>query len=154
MFGSWGYNGGNANAAKLDHSAGGLFIGTDTPVGGNWRMGAMAGYGRSGFDVNARNSSGSSDDDYLGIYGDTQWGAFGFRTGATYAWHDIGSNRILNLPGLPGSVGAKYHASTTQVFGDLGYRLDVGSASYNRSPTLHTHACTSMALRKTAAAPH
>jgi len=130
VFGSWGYNGGNGNAAKLDHSAGGLLIGADTPVAGNWRMGVMAGYGRSGFDVNARNSSSSSDDDYFGVYGGTQWGALGFRTGATYTWHDIGSNRILNLPGLPGSVGADYHAGSTQVFGDLGYRIDAGNTSF------------------------
>ena len=90
----------------------------------------MAGYGRSGFDVSTRQSSGSSDDYYFGVYGGTQWGALGFRTGATYTWHDLSSNRILDLPGLPGAVGANYNAGTTQVFGDLGYRIDAGSASY------------------------
>jgi outer membrane autotransporter protein len=75
-----------------------LFVGADTPIS-DWRIGALAGYGRSGFDVNTRNSSGSSDDYYFGVYGGTQWGALGFRTGATYTWHDLDSNRILNVPG-------------------------------------------------------
>jgi fibronectin-binding autotransporter adhesin len=129
LFGAWGYNDGNGNAAKLDHSTGGLFIGADAPIS-DWRIGALAGYGRSGFDVNERTSSASSDDYYLGVYSGTQWGALGFRTGATYTWHDLDSNRILDLPGLPGAVGANYDASSTQVFGDLGYRIDAGTASY------------------------
>ena len=38
-FGSWGRNDGNGNAARLDHSTGGIVFGADMPVGDTWRRG-------------------------------------------------------------------------------------------------------------------
>jgi outer membrane autotransporter protein len=124
-FGSWSRTGGDGNAAKLDHSTGGVITGFDSIVAETWRLGLLAGYSRSNFSVTDRASSGQSDNYHVGLYGGTQWGAIGFRTGAAYTWHDITTARSVALPGCGDNLRADYTAGTTQVFGELGYRLDV-----------------------------
>ena len=78
-FGAWGSIDGDGNAASLERATGGLLIGTDGLVG-DWRLGLMAGYSHSRFDVEDRFSSGSSDNYHLGLYGGTQWGNLAFRS--------------------------------------------------------------------------
>jgi outer membrane autotransporter protein len=130
VFGSWGRTRGNGNADSLDHDTGGFFTGIDAPIFDSWRAGILTGYGRSDFNVNSRASSGSSDDYYAGLYDGTQWGALGLRTGLTYTTQDIRTGRSDFFPGVAGSVSAGYNAATMQIFGDLGYKVDVGSIAF------------------------
>src|SRR5690606_21355053 len=65
-FGSWGSTDSDGNAAHLDRSTGGLLVGTDTMVG-DWRVGVLAGYSHSRFDVYDRIATGSSDNYHLGL---------------------------------------------------------------------------------------
>lgn len=127
-FGSWGHWNSDGNAARLDRSSGGFFVGADTSVFEAWRVGAVAGYGRTSFDARDRASSGSSDNYHLGLYGGTAWGNLALRTGAAYTWHDITTNRGAIFPGFGDSLKGEYDAGTAQVFGELAYGLDVGSA--------------------------
>ncbi|MBK3746203.1 autotransporter outer membrane beta-barrel domain-containing protein, partial [Paraburkholderia aspalathi] len=76
-FGSWGHNDSNGNAARLDHDTGGFLAGADTQVFDSWRLGLLAGYSRSNFDVHDRGSSGTSDNVHLGLYGGTSWNLSG-----------------------------------------------------------------------------
>jgi outer membrane autotransporter protein len=122
-FGSWGGFDGDGNAASLDRDIGGLFVGADVPVAGNWRVGGLLGFSRSHFSADARNSSAMSDDYHVAAYGGTQRGALDVRLGAAYAWHDINGNRSVVLPGIADAAQADYRAHTTQVFGEVGYRL-------------------------------
>ncbi|CAB3797763.1 autotransporter domain-containing protein [Paraburkholderia fynbosensis] len=124
-FGSWGSTSGNDNAARVSQSIGGVFVGADTPVFGNWRAGVFGGYDHSTFDVDQRNSSGSSDDYHLGVYGGSQWGSLGLRLGASYTWHSIGTSRSVAFAGYADHLDAGYDAGTAQVFGEVGYRFDV-----------------------------
>lgn len=128
-FGSWGHTDSDGNAAKLDRSIGGVFVGADTPLVDNWRVGVLAGYSHSDFSVNDRGSSGTSDNYDLGLYGGTQWGNLGLRLGTVYSWHNLDSNRSIAFPGFADSLSSSYSASTVQVFGDLGYRMQVGPAA-------------------------
>jgi fibronectin-binding autotransporter adhesin len=130
VFGGWQHTDSDGNAASMNDSTSGLFVGADAPVGQNGRVGVMAGYSHSNVDVNARNSSGSSDNYHLGVYGGAQWGALGLRTGAAYTWQDISTSRSVNIAGFSDSNGASYDAGMGQVFGDLGYRIDAGRFSY------------------------
>jgi outer membrane autotransporter protein len=130
VFGSWGHANGNGNAASLDHDTGGFFTGIDAPIFDGWRAGILTGYGRSDFNVSGRASSGSSDDYYAGLYGGSQWGALGLRTGLTYTTQDIHTGRSAFFPGVAGSLSAGYNAGTVQIFGDLGYKVDVGSIAF------------------------
>jgi outer membrane autotransporter protein len=105
-------------------------VGTDTAVGQNWRVGVMTGYSHSDIDVDGRSASASSDNYHLGVYGGAQWGALGLRTGAAYTWQDISTGRAASFAGVSDTPQANYNAGTTQVFGDLGYRIDAGRFSY------------------------
>ncbi|WP_377841475.1 autotransporter domain-containing protein [Bosea sp. UC22_33] len=126
-FGSWGRTDGDGNAAKLTRRTGGFFIGADAPVFGNWRLGAVAGYSRTDFDVKGRQSSGTSDNYHLGLYGGATWGALALRTGAAYTWHDIATNRTVGFPGLGDRLSGDYGAATAQIFGELAYGFTMGA---------------------------
>ena len=128
-FGAWGSHEGDGNAATIKRDIGGLFMGGDGLVTDTVRLGVLAGYSHSSFSVGARNSSGSSDNYHLGLYGGTQWGNLAFRSGAVYTWQDISTDRSAVFPGFAESLKASYSARTAQVFGEFGYRLDVGQTA-------------------------
>ncbi|EKF16950.1 autotransporter domain-containing protein [Nitratireductor pacificus] len=129
-FGAWGTFDGDGNAATLERGTGGVLIGGDIAAFDTWRLGLIAGYSRSSFDVDARHSSGDSDNLHLGLYGGTRWGALGLRFGAVYAWHDIETRRSVAFPGISDTLEASYDAGTAQVFGELGYRIDTAAAAF------------------------
>ena len=129
-FGSWGRIDGDGNAAKLERRTGGFFIGADVPVLDRWRLGAVAGYSRSHFDVKDRHSSGTSDNYHLGLYAGASWGALALRTGAAYTWHDIATNRTVGFPGFNDRLKGDYGAGTTQLFGELAYGFAMGATRF------------------------
>ncbi|WP_186766986.1 autotransporter domain-containing protein [Devosia ginsengisoli] len=124
-FGSWGYTGSDGNAAHLDRSTGGFFIGADGPAFNTWRLGAVAGHSSTTFKVDDRSSSGTSNDYHVGLYGGTQWSNLAFNIGAAHTWHDISTGRIVAFPGFGDSLHGHYNAAATQVFGELGYDIQV-----------------------------
>ncbi|SHF94813.1 outer membrane autotransporter barrel domain-containing protein [Devosia limi DSM 17137] len=128
-FGAWSQIDSDGNAARLDHSTGGLLIGADSLVG-DWRIGLLAGYSRTGLRVADRASSGSSNNYHVGLYGGTEWGNIAFRSGLAYTWHDLSTNRSVTIPGLAESLSAGYGAGTLQAFGELGYGFDMGSTRF------------------------
>ncbi|MDW6023347.1 autotransporter domain-containing protein [Mesorhizobium sp. BAC0120] len=129
-FGSWGHTDGDNNAARLNRSTGGFFIGAHAPAFDTWRFGAVAGFSRTDFDVKDRRSSGSSDNYHVGLYGGTTWGELAFRSGAAYTWSDVTTSRGVSFPGFGDSLKADYNAGTAQVFGELGYGMNMGPARF------------------------
>jgi outer membrane autotransporter protein len=129
-FGGWGHSNSDGNAARLDRSTGGFLIGGDAPIFDTWRLGMMAGYSRSNFNVRDRASSGTSDNYHFGLYGGTQWGDLGFRTGAAYTWHDIATSRSVSFSGFSDNLKGDYRAGTAQIFGELGYGIRAGNFGF------------------------
>ncbi|MBY5436146.1 autotransporter domain-containing protein, partial [Rhizobium leguminosarum] len=129
-FGSWGHTDGDDNAARLDRSTGGFFVGADAPVFDTWRFGAVAGYSRTDLNVKDRHSAGTSVNYHVGLYGGTQWGALAFRTGAAYTSHDISTSRNVMFAAFDNSLKGDYNAGTTQVFGELGYGMHAGNVAF------------------------
>lgn len=129
-FGNWGSTDSDGNAASLDRTTGGFVVGADALVWENWRLGMLAGYSRTSFDVDDRSSSGDSDNYHLGIYGGTQWGNLGFRAGAAYTWSNIDTHRSVEFPGFSEDLSADYDAGTAQVFGEFGYRIDTSRVAF------------------------
>ncbi|WP_271893678.1 autotransporter outer membrane beta-barrel domain-containing protein [Candidatus Phyllobacterium onerii] len=129
-FGNWGSTDSDGNAASLDRTTGGFVVGADALVWENWRLGMLAGYSRTSFDVDDRSSSGDSDNYHLGIYGGSQWGNLGFRAGAAYTWSNIDTHRSVEFPGFSEDLNADYDAGTAQVFGELGYRIDTSRVAF------------------------
>lgn len=125
-FGAWGHFGGGGRDARLDHSTGGFIIGFDTLIQ-DWRLGALAGYSHSSFDIDASAASGKADNYHIGLYAGRQWNALALRLGATYTWHDIDTDRVAALPGLAERLSTSRDAGTAQLFGELGYRIDTGA---------------------------
>ncbi|MGH6763969.1 MAG: autotransporter domain-containing protein [Phyllobacterium sp.] len=129
-FGAWSETDGDGNAARLDHSGGGFVTGIDAPVFDTWRLGVLAGYSQSSFNVDDRASSGSSDNYHLGLYTGTQWDALSFRSGLAYTWHQIETRRSAAFTGFADHLTADYDAGTFQAFGEVGYRIDTPTASF------------------------
>ncbi|MDR6871360.1 outer membrane autotransporter protein [Bosea sp. BE125] len=129
-YGAWGRTGSDGNAARLTHSTGGFLLGADAALFDTLRIGAVAGYSRSVFDVNSRFSSGESDNYHLGLYGGGRWGALSLRTGASYSWHDVETSRTVVSSAFGSNLRAGYDAGTAQIFGEVGYRVDVGKLAF------------------------
>ncbi|OLL28711.1 hypothetical protein BTH42_26165 [Burkholderia sp. SRS-W-2-2016] len=128
-FGAWGDTGSDGNAARLSSTTGGFLIGTDTLVGERWRVGALAGYSHSDLNVDDRNSSASSNNYHLGVYGGTQLGNLGLRSGAAVSWHSLDTGRSPSFVGYSDSLSGGYNARTAQVFGDVGYSFKLPAAT-------------------------
>jgi len=76
--------------------------------------------------MSARASSANIDTAYLAAYAGTGFGAWNFRSGATFAWNTIGTSRSIVFPGFAEQVSARYGAGEGQVFGELGYGMTFG----------------------------
>lgn len=129
-FGSWSDVDGDGNAAKLEHSTGGVLFGGDALVAETVRLGLMAGYTQSNFSIDQRASSGSSDNAHLGVYAGAKVGRVAIRGGVAYAWHDIETTRRVSFAGLSEQLKSSYDAGTFQAFGEAGYRIDTAFAAF------------------------
>ena len=129
VFGSWGRTDGDGNAARLKRDISGFMAGVDTGIDGGWRVGALGGYSRASADTSARNSSSKTNSYHLGIYGGTQWGATALRLGASHSWNKTDTSRSAAFAGFADTLTGKYDSTTTQVFGEVGHRLELGSAT-------------------------
>lgn len=123
----WGSDG---NAAETTRDAHGLFAGADGTVG-DFRFGALIGYGQSGYGVIDRGSSATVDSYQAALYGGTVNGPFLLRGGLAYARHDITTRRdvVIEDVDFAATYDASYGGATTQAFGEAGYRLEMGSMS-------------------------
>ncbi len=128
-FSGWGHTDGDGNAGSVNRTTGGFLIGADTAVAGTWRAGAFAGFSHTDLMLDGNSASADIDSYHLGAYGGTQYGRLGVRLGGGYTFHDVHTNRQVQLPGLPQQLQADYGADTAQGFGQAGYRLDIGKAS-------------------------
>jgi len=134
-YGAWTRQDDNGNAGSVKSSVGGFVTGIDGTILDTWRLGLLAGYSHSSFDMNDRASSGSSDNYTLGGYTGTEWTlnnghALAFRSGLAYTWHDIDMNRSVAFPGFADNLTGDYDAGSFQVFGELGYKIHYGKALF------------------------
>lgn len=120
----------DGNAAELERYTAGLIAGIDGAVGENGRLGLVAGYTHSSFDVDDRASAGSSDNLHLGLYGGLELDGFGLRAGAAYSRHFVETSRKASFGDFSEDLDADYDAGTAQVFAETGYRVDLASASF------------------------
>ncbi|WP_161939611.1 autotransporter domain-containing protein [Paramesorhizobium deserti] len=128
-FGVWSETKTDGNAARLDQSTGGFVTGFDAAVAENWRLGVLAGYSRSSFDVDGR-GSGDSDNYHVGVYGGGRFDALSIRSGLAYSWHSVETSRAVAFSGFEDRLRADYDAGTFQAFGELGYRIDTSRVSF------------------------
>src|SRR5690606_4166009 len=128
-YGSRGHIDGDGNAARLDRSARGFFVGADTALGESWWGGIAVGRGKASYDIDDRMSSAEVDSNLLAAYAGTRFANWGLRFGAVSHWHDVDTRRSVAFPGFAATAEAMYEARTTQVFGEAGYRIKTGAAA-------------------------
>lgn len=124
--GAWSRMDGDGNAAGVSRSLGGFFTGVDRRFGDTWRLGIAGGYTNSSVSVNARLSAANIDTAHLAAYAGANYGPVSFRSGAAFAWNTIGTGRTILFPGFVDNAAARYGASTSQVFGEIGYAAAFG----------------------------
>ncbi len=119
------------HTAGDDRSLTGFLTGFDYAFAPGWRAGLAAGYSRSDFNVDARASSGDSDNyDRRPLWRrhprQGRPGVLALRAGAAYAWHDLSVDRTAAVGSFTDSLSSGYKGSTAQVFAELGYGIDLG----------------------------
>ena len=128
-FDSWGSTDADGNASSVERSTRGIFLGADTRVGDDWRLGVLGGYSTSHLTPDDRPSWAKTDTYHVGVYGGKQWGQLGLRTGATYSAGKADTRRDIAFPGFSGQTAAKYDINTTQAFGELGWKMPTANGS-------------------------
>ena len=118
----------DGNAATVRRDLAGFISGVDARVGGNGRLGVAAGYTGS---KNALDGRGTADVEtaHIAGYGGWSFGAFNLRAGGAYAFHSIGTDRLIAFPGFFDRTTANYDGHTGQIFGELGYGFAFGNVA-------------------------
>ncbi len=108
----------------LKHSTKGLVLGTDWAVSPDWRLGIIGGKTQTRLD--SRQFDGRLDSWLVGAYALRQDGPWALRLGAVFGSHDGSTKRHVAYNRFSDHLKGRYDANTQQVFGQIGYNLDVG----------------------------
>ncbi|MBV4497648.1 autotransporter domain-containing protein [Pseudomonas sp. SWRI12] len=108
----------------LKHSTKGLMLGTDWAVSPDWRLGIIGSKTQTRMD--SYQFDGALDSWLAGAYALRQDGPLALRLGAVYGSHDGSTKRHVAFNGFRDRLKGRYDATTQQVFGQVGYNLDVG----------------------------
>ncbi|MEQ8266235.1 MAG: autotransporter domain-containing protein [Parvibaculum sp.] len=114
LIGSIGQTDGNGNAAELDRSSAGFIGGIDKAVGEASRIGVALGYSRADFDVDARASSGDSDNIHAAAYAGTKLGRVDLSGILAYSFQQADTARTVIVGGLTNDLTADYEVHTVQ----------------------------------------
>lgn len=124
--GAWGTTDSRHDTAGYSTSIGGLLAGVDGALDEQTRIGLVTGYSDSSLSMGSGTHSSAKVDSYhLGAYAGHDIGAWRLSTGAAYSWHRADVKRDLQYGDVSAKQKAKVDATTTQVFGEAAYRLNV-----------------------------
>ena len=129
VIGNWQTLKGNSDAGQVRQNTGGVFAGVDHALGGGWRLGGALGFTDGNVRVDDRSSKADVAGYTAALFGGKVFeagpGKLNVMAGASYTWHDISTERYASVAGASQKLTADYGASTTQLFGELGYTLPV-----------------------------
>ncbi|MEN5161531.1 autotransporter domain-containing protein [Achromobacter spanius] len=127
VIGNWQTWKGNGDSAQVRQNTGGVFAGVDHALGGGWRLGGALGFTDSKIRVDDRSSQADISGYSAAVFGgkvfDVGPGKLNLMAGTAYTWHDISTERRASVSGISQTLTANYGASTTQLFGEMGYAL-------------------------------
>jgi len=121
--GNSGRIGKQLGSQALKHSTKGLMLGTDWAVSPDWRLGVIGSKTQTRLDSHP--FDGRLDSWHVGAYALHQDGPIALRLGAIYGNHDGSTKRHVAFNGFRDRLKGRYDANTQQVFGQLGYNLNV-----------------------------
>ncbi|WP_310619552.1 autotransporter domain-containing protein [Flexibacterium corallicola] len=123
-FGSWANWDDNGNATSLTRNTGGFFAGVDGQVAEPLRVGLLAGYSYSSYDVSNRNSSAEANSLHLGAYSDLESKQTKLKLGAAYAVGFVDAGRTVAYGGFTDDPGGNYTTGTIQLFGQASHTFE------------------------------
>jgi outer membrane autotransporter protein len=126
--GSWGHIDGSGNARRIDHDSTGFLIGLDAIADEKLQLGVFGGHQRGNADVRAAASEADIDSHHIGLYAGADHGRIGLRAGYAFSWHKAEVSRRISFGDFTDNSRADFDASTAQAFGEIAYRLELGSA--------------------------
>ena len=138
-FGSTGNFDGDGNAAHLDRSIGGLFVGADMFGSENWRGGVVGGFSSSDLKVKERASKATATDLTAGVYGGSQSGAWKFRFGGDMTFRHVSTDRSVDFPGFSDRLKGHYDSQVGQAFAEAGYSTDMGLEPFADLAVVNIH---------------
>lgn len=119
--------GGWSSSDNGSSNTGGVLFGFDAMLDeSEWRVGALAGYGRSRFNQSGVSAHADTDNYNFGLYAGRQWGGLALRLGSTYTLQSVSTLRDVSFSGYGDQLRADYHAQTAQAFGELAYDVAMG----------------------------
>ncbi|WP_315705142.1 MULTISPECIES: autotransporter domain-containing protein [unclassified Bradyrhizobium] len=124
--GAWGRFGGKGDASSVNRDLGGFFAGVDRRFAPDWLAGFAVGYTSSSPSIADPRSSAGIDTAHVAGYVGGHFGPWNLRGAASGSFNTVDTNRIVIFPGFFDADGARYHATTTQVFGEVGYGTSFG----------------------------
>ena len=129
LFGSWGSNDGNGNAAHVEHDTTGLLTGIDAQIADVIRVGIGGGYTATDLKAPMRASMARIHNAHFMGYGGGTFGAVRIRAGIGYSQVDLRTDRTVAVGGFSDQLRADYKGSVLQSFGEIGYAVPLGAGS-------------------------
>jgi outer membrane autotransporter protein len=123
---AWGQLQGTADTAGIGRTLAGFFAGVDRRLAPHWVAGIAGGYTSSSVSMGERSSSAAIAGLHVAGYTGATFGAWDLRGGASASFNTVSTSRSIVIPGFFDSESAQYGATTTQLFGEVGYRVEAG----------------------------
>ncbi len=123
---AWGQFQGVGDTAGLTRNLAGFFAGVDRRLEPNWFAGLAGGYTTSSVSIGDRSSAATIGSVHLAAYTGASLGAWDLRGGVSASLNSLATNRNINFAGFSDAESARYGATTTQLFGEVGYRVALG----------------------------
>ncbi|WP_426128765.1 autotransporter outer membrane beta-barrel domain-containing protein [Pararhizobium sp. PWRC1-1] len=111
---------GDANATGVDGRVGGAMFGADAAISDQWRLGGLLGYSHLSMQPQARAKSY-----HAGLYTSGGIGPLDFTGGAIYSRNEASTRRGVSFSTFADGLAANYDSTTTQVFGDISWSLEM-----------------------------
>lgn len=126
----------DADAPGYDHDSQGGIVGVDYAMSPNTTIGGSVTYATSDLWFDTAPDTADIETWQVNLFGSYGFGRFYTDVQASYAWHDIGTLRSIDLPAPAGSdiATAAYDASSWSVNGELGAIWRLGRV--NMQPSL------------------
>lgn len=130
--GAWGNvdAGGASVDMDVDYYAG--FVGAELPYGDRNKVGVFFGYGQTDFDA-SNDGDMDGDDVHFGMYGESDWDAFGLTYGFAYTTQDREGSQSFTFLDQVTHNSIDYDATVFQVFGEASYK-GLNTQSYQIEP--------------------
>lgn len=126
---------GDGNGASATQDFDGVLVGGDLPAFGDWRVGAAVGYDIAQLRVGSRSAEGDTTSKRFALYGGrgidlANGDSLRIFAGAAYSLQQLDSVREVALIDGPERLTRSYEVATTQLFGELAYRFNVGDVAH------------------------